>query len=90
MTYSKILNFFNRLPLYDLFNFSERSHKPLYINTPQPSDSFEYQTSVMWNVARQILSIPDTTMSVSLFKNKLKKLLTKKQTLGDDIKYQLD
>ena len=40
-----------------------------------------------YNVARQILNIPDTTMSVSLFKNKLKKFLTKKQTLGDDINW---
>ena len=41
----------------------------------------------MWNVARQILNIPDTTMPVSLFKNKLKKFLTEKQTLGDDINW---
>ena len=83
----KIYKFFNPLPLYDLFNFSERSHRSLYINTPQPSDSFEYRTSVMWNVARQILNIPDTTMPVFLFKNKLKKFLTEKQTLGDDINW---
>ena len=36
---------------------------------------------------RQILNIPDTTMSVSLFKNKLKKFLTEKQILGDDINW---
>ena len=83
----KSFKFFNPLPLYDLFNFSKRSHRSLYFNTPQPSDSFEYRTSVMWNVARQILNIPDTTMSVSLFKNKLKKFLTEKQTLGDDINW---
>ena len=40
--------FLNPLPLYDLFNFSERSHRSLYINTPQLSDSFEDRTSVMW------------------------------------------
>ena len=44
----KIFKFFNPLPIYDLFNFSERSHRSLYINTPQPSDSFEYRTRVMW------------------------------------------
>ena len=83
----KKFKFYNPLPLYDLFNFSERSHSSLYINTPQPSDSFEYRTSVMWNVARQILNIPDATMPVYLFKNKLKKFLTEKQTLGDDINW---
>ena len=41
----------------------------------------------MWNVARQILNIPDTTMSVSLFNNKSKKFLTEKQILGDDINW---
>ena len=41
----------------------------------------------MWNVARQILDIPDTTMPVSLFKNRLKKFLTDKKTLGDDINW---
>ena len=30
---------------------------------------------------------PDTTMLVSLFKNQLKKFLTDKQTLGDDINW---
>ena len=83
----KIFKFFNPLPLYYLFNFSERSHRSLYINTPQPSDSFEYRTSVMWNVARQILNLPDTTMSVSVFKNKLKMFLNEKQILGDDINW---
>ena len=80
---------FNPLPLYDLFNFSERNHINLYINTPQPSDSFEYRTSVMWNVASQILNIPDMIQQcrLSLFKNKLKKFLTEKQTLGDDINW---
>ena len=47
----------------------------------------EYRTSVMWNVARQILNLPDTTMSVSVFKNKLKMFLTEKQILGDDINW---
>ena len=81
----KIFKFSNPLPLYYLFNFSERSHRSLYVNTPQSSYSFEYRTSVMWNVARQILNIPDITMSVSMFKNKLKTFLTEKQILGDDI-----
>ena len=36
-------------------------------------------------MARQILNIPDTSMPASLFKNQLKKFLTDKQTLGDDI-----
>ena len=81
----KIFKFFNPLPLYDLFNFSARSHKSLYINTPQPNDSFEYRAGVMWNSVRQILNIPDTSVPVAFFKNKLKRFLAEKQTLGDDI-----
>ena len=81
----KIFKYFSPLPLHELFNFSARSHKCLYINTPHPSDSFEYRASVMWNSARLILNIPDTSMSVSVFKTQLKKFLAEKQTLGDDV-----
>ena len=64
---------------YDLFNFSERSHKSLYINTSQVI-CLDIQKGVMWNVARQTLNIPDNSMPVSLFKNKL---ITENKTLGD-------
>ena len=80
----KIFKFFSPLPLYNLFNFSKRSHKNLYINTPQPSDSFEYRTSVMWNSVRQKINMQDTSMSVSVFKSKLNNVINEKQILGDE------
>ena len=84
----KIFKLFLPKPLYELFNFSTRSHKNLYINTPQPSDSFEYRTSVMWNEARKILTTtPDSSTSISVVKNELKNLLLQNQTLGDEINW---
>ena len=83
----KIFKFFAPLPLYSLFNFSTRSHKSLYINTPHPCESFEYRMSILWNRARSILNISDTSVSVSSLKNELKNILAKKQTLGDSINW---
>ena len=84
----KIFKLFLPKPLYELFNFSTRSHKNLYINTHQPSDSFEYRMSVMWNEARKILTTtPDSSTSISVVKNELKNLLLQNQTLGDEINW---
>ena len=79
----KIFKFHAPIALYELYSFSKRGHKNLFLITPRPSTSYIYRTSVMWNTVRQNLSITDTSVSVMTFKINLKKLLLAKQLLGE-------
>ena len=83
--YSKILNFSTHY-LFTIYLISQ--NEVIEAFTTHLNQVFlRVSTSILWNVARQILNIPDTAMPVSMIKNKLKKFLTDKQTLGDDINW---
>ena len=42
---------------------------------------------VAWNFARTLMTVKDTSTSISTFKEKLKKHLLSKQALGDGINW---
>ena len=79
----KIFKYNSPITLFDKFKFSKRSHKDLFIITPTPSASFIYRASVIWNMARQILSIKDTSIPVSCLKEHIKQHLLRLQATGD-------
>ena len=70
--------------MLELFKFSNRGHKNLLLITPPPDDSYSYRMSVIWNSMRNMLSNPDTSISISSIKSKLKKFIYERQSLGDD------
>lgn len=80
----KILKFRSPSALLEQFTFSNRSHKDLFIRTPQPSDAFIYRASVIWNNVREVLNIRDGAFKVSSLKEGLKTYLLRKQTSGDN------
>ena len=79
----KIFKFHTPIALYELYSFSNRGHKNLFLITPQPSSCYIYRTSVMFNSVRQNLSITDTAVSVMTLKLRLKKFLLTKQLIGE-------
>ena len=79
----KIFKFHTPIALYELYSFSNRGHKNLFLITPQPSSCYIYRTSVMFNSVRQNLSITDTSVSVMTLKLRLKKFLLTKQLIGE-------
>ena len=62
--------------MHNLYKFSTRGQKNLFIITPPPGNTFIYKSSVIWN------SVKSAT-SVSILKLKLKAYLLNKQLLGD-------
>ena len=70
--------------MYEIFNFSKRAHKNLFIITPRPSETFDYRASVIWNSVRHIIAIEDASTSISSLKDRLKKFILKKQAMGDE------
>ena len=83
----KIMKFKSPIAIHDLFTFSNRGHKQLFIITPRPNDTYLYTSSAMWNKIRNILQINDSSISVSFIKQNLKKHLLNVQTLGDRINW---
>ena len=79
----KIFKYRNPISIFEKFKFSARGSKNLFITTPHPSNLYIYHASVAWNFARTLMTVKDTSTSISTFKEKLKKHLLCKQALGD-------
>ena len=69
--------------MHNLYKFSTRGKRNLFIITPPPGNTFIYKSSVIWNSVKSILKIDDSATSVSILKLKLKTYLLNKQLLGD-------
>ena len=81
----KILKFHTPIALYSLFNKSHR--KETLLITPSPDKSFVYIASSLWNAFRRApegKGIQDFTCEISHIKTQVKKLVTRKQRLGDE------
>jgi hypothetical protein len=81
----KIFKFRSPIAVLNLFKFSALSQKALFLLTPKPSESFIYKASVSWNIIKRNLKIDDTSTPVSSVKNRLKKFLLEKQSLGNQV-----
>jgi len=79
----KILKYRTPITMHGLFNTSKRSNKDTFLLTPDPSDTFQYKASVIWNTVRQWLNITDTSFPLSSLKTRLKQIITTKQGTGD-------
>ena len=82
----KVFKYREPILIFEKFKFS-KSYKDLFLITPKPSNLYSYHTSVAWNSVRKILKIKDTSTSISILKEKLKKYLLEKQLLGDCINW---
>ena len=65
------------IAINDLFKFSIRGQRSLFIITPPPNDSYVYRTSVIWNSVRTVY-LAQTHLS------QLKVFLLNKQKLRDN------
>ena len=86
MKFSKFSSYKSPIAINDLFKFSSRGQKSLFIITPSPNDSYVYimyRLSVIWNSVRTVLSFPDISFLISSIKTTLKVFLNK-QKLGDN------
>ena len=84
LSISKILKLHTPIALYSLFKRSSR--KETLLITSQLQNSFVYRTSSLWNVFRctpEGKSIIDFTIEISIIKNQIKKLVNRRQRLGD-------
>ena len=79
----KILKFRSPIAVHNLYKFSTRGQKNLFIITPPPGNTFIYKSSVIWNSVKSLFKIDDPATSVSILKLKLKAYLLNKQLLGD-------
>ena len=79
----KILKFRSPIVVHNLYKFSTRGQRNLFIITPPPDNTFIYKSSVIWNSVKSIFKIDDPATSVSILKLKLKTYLLNKQLLGD-------
>ena len=66
------------IAINDLFKFSRRGQRSLFIITSPPNDSYVYRMSVIWNSVRTVLSCPDTSFPIPSIKTKLKVFLLNK------------
>ena len=60
----------NPISIFEKFKFSARGSKNLFITTPNPSNLYIYHASVAWNFARTLMTVKDTSTSISTFKLK--------------------
>ena len=79
----KVLKFKTPIKILDLYDFSSRSHKELFILTPMPSNTFCYKSSIVWNKVRNLFKVCDSATSVATLKSKIKSHLLQNQSLGD-------
>ena len=77
------LKFRSPIVVHNLYKFSTRGRRNLFIITPPPDNTFIYKSSVIWNSVKSIFKINDPATSVSILKLKLKTYLLNKQLLGD-------
>ena len=78
----KILKIRIPIAVHNLYKFSTRGQKNIFIITPSPGNTFIYKSSVVWNSVKIIFKIDDPATCVYL-KLKLKTYLLDKQLLGD-------
>ena len=52
--------------MHNLYKFSTRGQKNLFIITPTPGNTFLYKSSVIWNSVKIPLKIDDPATSVSI------------------------
>ena len=83
----KILKFRSPIKIHSMYKLSSRGQKQLFILTPPPSDTFIYNSSIIWNKVRNILKITDSSYTVSCLKTNLKKHLINNQSLGDNLNW---
>ena len=74
----KAFKYKSPIAINDLFKFSSRGQRSLFIVTPPPNNSYVYRMSVIWNSVRTVLSCPDTSFPISSIKIKLKVFLLNK------------
>ena len=79
----KILKFRSPIVVHNLYKFSTRGQRNLFIITPPPDNTFIYKSSVIWNSVKSIFKMDDPATSMSILKLKLKTYLLNKQLLGD-------
>ena len=71
--------------MYEIFKFSVRDSKSLFLITPKPSDTFSYRSSALWGLLRKSLLVDDASSAISALKKNLQKFLMDKQNVGDKI-----
>ena len=81
----KILKFRSPIKMYEIFKFSVRDSKSLFLITPKPSDTFSYRSSALWGLLRKSLLVDDASSAISALKKNLQKFLMDKQNVGDKI-----
>ena len=77
----KILKFRIPISLYSKFELSKR--KDTLILTPNPSTSFIYKASILWNSLKNKLGISDFCVNVNSTRSKLKSLILSNQNSCD-------
>ena len=65
-----------------MFEISHRIGKETFLIHPEPSESFAYRASVIWNYARSKIQFNDLSLPLSSFKSTIKKFISKNQQLG--------
>ena len=81
----KILKFRTPMPLYGLFELSDR--KETYIITTSPSCNFVYKAGFIWNAVRNTQQFSDFSMKIGPFKTNLKNYLLSAQKTGDNTEW---
>ena len=79
----KILKYKSPTIAYESYKLSSRSNKGLFILTPQPNRTFQYNSSVIWNKVRNFLKTDDSATSVASLKSNLRSKILLNQSLGD-------
>ena len=80
----KLLKFHIPIALYSLFTRSKRKETLLII--PWQVDSFVYHSSSLWNTFKRLpegSEVKDFSIGISCLKNQIKKLVSRRQRLGD-------
>ena len=80
----------NPILIFEKFKFSAKGSKNLFVTTPNPSNLYIYHASVAWNFARTLMTVKDTSTSISKLKEKFKKYLLCKKALGDGSNWTVD
>ena len=86
LSISKIFKFHTPIALHTLFTMSRRRGTLIITSNHSESSSFVYNISRLWNIFRTTPEgneIKDFNVSFSFIRNQIKKLVCKRQNLGD-------
>ena len=78
----KIIKHRTPISMFPMFEISRRIGKETFLIHPEPSESFAYRASVIWNYARSKIQFNDLSSPPSSFKSAIKRLITNTQQLG--------